>query len=134
LIEDSQHRYHIKATLTMTTDDNLGAERSPYVVRANRSVELARPAFAHLLHLAETRDSGQIARIAKFIAATYNSRVHSFDLFDLRGLDVDIGDKMLTCLDCLRWGMSDLYRLVPDGDARVRAVIDLWGLRPTTRD
>lgn len=118
----------------MTFDNDLVAESFSYEVRASRSLELAKPAFAHLLHLAETRDSGQIARVAKFIAATYNSRVHSFDLYDLRCLDVDIGDKMLTCLDCLRWGMSDLYRLVPDGDARVRAVIELWGLRPTTTE
>ena len=29
-------------------------------------------AFARLLTLAETRDSGQIPRIARFLAATYN--------------------------------------------------------------
>ena len=118
----------------MTIDNDLLTQSFPYEARANRSVELAKPAFAHLLHLAETRDSGQIVRVAKFIAATYNSRAHGFDLYDLRCLDVDIGDEMLVCLDCLRWGMSDLYRLVPDGDARVRAVIELWGLRPTTKE
>ena len=36
---------------------------------------------------------------------------------------------MLLCIGALRWGQSDLYRLVPDGDRRVRAVIDLWGLK-----
>ena len=36
---------------------------------------------------------------------------------------------MLCCLDALRWARADLYTLVPDGDARVRAVIDRWGLR-----
>ena len=34
---------------------------------------------------------------------------------------------MLCCLDALRWGRADLHTLVPDGDARVRAVIDRWG-------
>ena len=28
-----------------------------------------------------------------------------------------------------RWGQSNLHRLMPDGDRRVRAVIDLWGLK-----
>jgi hypothetical protein len=36
---------------------------------------------------------------------------------------------MLCCLDALRWGHADLHTLVPDGDARVGAVIDRWGLR-----
>jgi hypothetical protein len=33
---------------------------------------------------------------------------------------------MLRCLDALRWGRANLYTLVPDGDARMRAVIDRW--------
>jgi citrate lyase beta subunit len=32
-------------------------------------------------------------------------------------------------VDALRWGHADLHALVPDGDARVRAVIERWGLR-----
>lgn len=103
-------------------------------IRAEESLAAATPAFADLLHLAETRDSGQIRRIAQFIAASYNGECYKFDLLELRMLDVEISDKMLTCLDCLRWAISDLYRLVPDGDARIQAMIDRWGLRPTTND
>ena len=51
------------------------------------------------------------------------------DPFELRAVDIAISDDMLCCLDALRWGCADLYTLVPDGDARVRAVIDCWGLR-----
>ena len=78
--------------------------------------------------MAEQRDSGQIARVARFIAATYNGQDFSFDLFDLRALDVGISDDMLRCLDALRWAQADLYTLVPNGDARVRRVIARWGL------
>ena len=53
----------------------------------------------------------------------------AFDLFDLRALDIEISDDMLRCLDALRWARADLYTLVPDGDARVRSVIDRWGLQ-----
>lgn len=102
--------------------------------RAEESLAAATPAFADLLHLAETRDSGQIRRIAQFIAASYNGECYKFDLLELRMLDVAISDKMLVCLDCLRWAISDLYRLVPDGDARIQTMIDRWGLRPTTND
>lgn len=35
---------------------------------------------------------------------------------------------MLVCLDALRWAKLDLHKLVPDGDKRVRRVIEAWGL------
>ncbi len=36
---------------------------------------------------------------------------------------------MLCCLDALRWVYADLHMLIPDGDARMRAVIERWGQR-----
>ncbi|MCL4699445.1 MAG: hypothetical protein KJ023_20720 [Burkholderiaceae bacterium] len=86
-------------------------------------------AFARLLKLAEERDSGQIPRIARFLAATYNGQAFQLDLFELRAVDIAISNDMLCCLDALRWGRADLHTLIPDGDSRVRAVIDRWGLR-----
>ena len=52
-----------------------------------------------------------------------------FDLFELRAVDEAISDDMLLCIDALRWGQSDLHSLVPDGDRRVRAMIEQWGLK-----
>ena len=86
-------------------------------------------AFGRLLQLAETRDSGQIRRIALFLAATHNGEAFPFDLFELRAVDEAIGDDMLLCIDALRWGQCDLYRLVPEGDKRVKEVIEKWGLK-----
>ena len=86
-------------------------------------------AFARLLKLAETRDSGQIPRIARFLAATYNGQAFKLDLFEMRAVDIAISNDMLCCLDALRWGRADLHTLIPDGDERVRAVIARWGLR-----
>lgn len=83
-------------------------------------------AYARLLDIAETSDTGQAGRIAKFLASTFNGRAYSFDLFDLRALDVAISDDMLMCLDALRWGKADLYNLVPDGDKRVKRIIASW--------
>jgi hypothetical protein len=80
-------------------------------------------AFARLPNLAETRDSGQIRRIAQFIASTYNGEAFPFDLFELRALDVDVSDDMLLYLDALRRAQADLTRLVPDGDRRVTSSI-----------
>jgi hypothetical protein len=107
----------------------LEARLQSYEERSAAAQAKAAQAVARLLSLAETRESGQIRKIAQFPAATYNGVAFNFDLFDLRGLDVAISDDMLSALDALRWGKADLYRLVPDGEKRVEAVITLWGLR-----
>ena len=109
--------------------DAIEAEIAQYDARSRQATQAGAQAFARLLKLAEERDSGQIARIARFLAATYNSQAFQLDLFELRAVDVAISDDMLCCLDALRWARADLHTLVPNGDARVRAVIDRWGLR-----
>ena len=98
--------------------------------RAQAAQAAAAQALGRLLQVAERTDSGQAGRIAQFIAATYNGRSYSFDLFDLRAVDVGVSDDMLACLDALRWGKSDLYKLVPDGDRRIQAMCQLWGIQP----
>jgi hypothetical protein len=94
-----------------------------------QAIRAGAQAFARLLKLAEERDSGQIPRIARFLAATYNGHAFQLDLFELRTVDIAISNDMLSCLDALRWGRADLHTLIPDGDDRVRAVIERWGLR-----
>jgi hypothetical protein len=96
--------------------------------RASAATEQGAQAFARLLHLAETRDSGQVRRVVRFLAATYDGEAYRFDLFDLRAVDTAISEDMLQCLDALRWARADLHKLVPDGAPRVRAVLTLWGL------
>ena len=112
----------------MTQSEMLTDALDPFAQRSRDATAVGAQAFARLLTLAEQRDSGQIRRVAQFIAATYNGRAFTFDLFDLRALDIAISDDMLRCIDALRWGRADLCALVPDGNARVRSVIDRWGL------
>ena len=104
-------------------------ELDSFEPRSRDATATGTQAFARLLQLAEQRNSGQIVRVVQFIAATSNGQAFTFDLFDLRALDIEISDDMLRCLDALRWARADLYALVPDGDARVRSVIDRWGLQ-----
>jgi hypothetical protein len=99
-----------------------------YKARSVQATVAGVQAFARLLRMAEEQNSGQIRRIARFLAATYNGEAFRLDLYELRAVDVAISDDMLCCLDALRWGRADLHTLVPDGDARVKAVIELWGL------
>jgi hypothetical protein len=112
-------------------DGDLEGRLLSYEERSALAQANAAHAYDRLLHLAETRDSGQARIIAQFIASTYNGTASKFDLFDLRALDVKISDDMLAGLDALRWGKADLFRLVPDGEKRLQAVIALWGLQPT---
>jgi len=114
--------------MTRQPDTHIDAIDS-FEPRSRDATAIGAQAFARLLTLAEQRNSGQIVREVQFIAATYNGQAFTFDLFDLRALDIDISDDMLCCLDALRWGRADLHTLIPDGNARVRAVIDRWGLR-----
>lgn len=97
--------------------------------RARQAQAAAAQALERLLALAETRDSGQIRTVARFIASTFDGQTFPFDLFDLRAVDVQISDDMLACLDALRWGKADLYKLVPDGHERILAVCNAWGLK-----
>lgn len=101
-----------------------------FAARAQKATARGGQAFARLLKIAETSDTGQARRVAAFVAATFNGRSFPFDLFELRAVDVDISDDMLSCIDALRWARADLHRLVPDGELRVRAVIREWGLAP----
>lgn len=104
------------------------ARLQDWAERAALAQNQAKDAFARLLELAETRDSGQVRRVAQFLASTYNGEAFPFNLYELRAVDIEISDDMLSCLDALRWAKADLFSLVPEGDKRVRAVIEAWGL------
>ena len=105
------------------------AERAGCDALSLQATQAGAQAFARLLTLAQAGDSGQIPRIARFLAATYNGRAFAFDLFELRAVDVAIRNDMLCGPDALRWGRADLYTLIPGGDTRGRAVIQRWDLR-----
>ena len=113
----------------MTPHENVEALFDDYQARSRAATAAGAQAFARLLRLAEEGDSGQIIRVARFIAGTYNGQAFPFDLYELRAVDVAIGDDMLQCLDALRWGRADLHKLLPDGDRRIQAVIANCGLR-----
>ncbi len=108
----------------MTQPKTLTDALDPFEPRSRDATAIGAQALARLLVLVERRNSGQIVGVVQFIAATYNGQAFAFDLFALRALDIDISDDMLRCLDAPHWACAELYTLVPDGDARVRAVID----------
>ena len=109
--------------------ESLRQQQALWMARAERAQAQAAQAFARLLDIA-AGDTGQAGRVAQFLAASFNGSAYRFNLFELRLLDVQISDDMLLCLDALRWGKTDLHRLVPQGDERVQGIISAWGLKP----
>ena len=108
----------------MALDDQL----TDYRHRATEAQAKAAQAYARLLALAEQRNSGQIERVARFLASTVNGQAFPFDVYQLRALDIAISDDMLCCLGALRWGKADLHTLVPNGEKRVLRVLDAWSI------
>jgi hypothetical protein len=84
--------------------------------------------YSRLLSIAESEDTGQAQKIAKFLAATFNSQSFPLDLFEMRNLDFSIRDDMILCIDAHMRANADLYKLVPNGYARVKRVIEKWHL------
>lgn len=85
-------------------------------------------AFNRLLELAETRDSGQVARVVAFLAACYNSFSYRFDISDLRAVDDSIRLDILNVLQT-QTGLSPYpYNLpgVVDGERRLEQIIATW--------
>lgn len=107
-------------------------QQDEWDARGRAAQAAAAQALERLLTIAETRDSGQVKHVASFLASSYNGGLFSFDLFNLRAVDVEISDDMLTCLDALRWGKADLHTLVPDGARRIEAVCTEWALARRT--
>lgn len=81
-----------------------------------------------LVEIAELQHTGQAARVARFLASTFSGALYPLDLFELRALDVALADDALACIDTLRWGRADLYKLLLDGEARVPAVLQALGI------
>jgi len=113
--------------------ESLRQQQARWLARAEHAHAQAQAAQAlnRLLDIADG-DTGPAGRVAQLLAATFNGSSYRFNLFELRLLDVQISDDMLVCVDALRWGKTELHRLVPQGHMRVQAVICAWGLKPET--
>src|SRR4051812_22738115 len=68
----------------------IDAEIAACDARSVWATQTGAQAFARLLKLAEERHSGQIQRIARFLAATYNGDAFKLDPFELRAVDIAI--------------------------------------------
>lgn len=113
----------------MSFHEEVERRERDWAERASKAQAAAAQAYERLVTLAERSDSGQIKRVAQFVASTFDGATFPFDLFDLRTVDVEISDDMLLCLDALRWGKADLWKLIPDGHDRILRLCEAWGIK-----
>ena len=81
---------------------DLEVQQEDWDRRSRAAQAAAAQAFDRLVGLAETSASGQVERVARFVASVYDGEAFPIDLFMLRTFDVDISDDMLICIDGLR--------------------------------
>ena len=84
-----------------------------------QALEHGPAALARLVEVAQ-RDSGQAARVRRFLLALYNGPAWPLDLTELRGLDLELQRDALAVL-ALDWhGGQEVHQYVTDGDAVFR--------------
>lgn len=113
----------------MSTPAEILQQEREWHDRAMKTQASAAQAYERLLSLTERENSGQVRTVARFVASTFDGQTFPLDPFNLRTVDVALGDDMLICLDALRWGKADLYKLVPDGHARILRMCEAWGIK-----
>ena len=81
---------------------------------------------AYVVNYAETRNSGQIQRIAQFLAGVWGVD-KGLKLECLLSLDQSIGDDMLAVLNAIRTNVLSIRDMSVDGSERVPDALRLWG-------
>ena len=75
----ASHRLPKDPEVPPMSPDAIDAALATCEARSRQATQAGAQAFGRLLKLAEERDSGQIQRIARFLAATYNGQAFQFD-------------------------------------------------------
>lgn len=84
-------------------------------------------ALERLLCIAERSTTEEASSVAAFVAALEG--YVRFDIFNLRAVDAEISDDILTCLGVIRWGKVPITDLLAGGAERAQAVSHKWGYR-----
>ncbi len=72
------------------------------------------------------KDTGQSARIARFLLGCYNGTHFPFDLTDLRGLDFPLHEDCLAVLKMDYAPVKELHHLIDDGPAIFEGLARRW--------
>lgn len=95
-------------------------------VMAYNATGLGVMAFERLLHLIETRRSGQIERTAEFLAWAWGAEPSLKREF-LMSLDRQIADDMVAVLEAMRWNRWSVPDLAVNARSRVPQALQQWG-------
>ena len=83
--------------------------------------------------MARVRRPGQAGRLVRFLAAIYNGYEYSFDLTELRALDVKLANACLDYLNYDRLGKREVHHHLSSGDSELNRWIDDYSIEPALR-
>lgn len=126
---DNQRSDHLKMT-TQQFDNDLDAFRrqdreAEAIQHAVSLAPCAAAAFGELLEFADRGFCGQAAVVANFLTSVRDDA--DFNSKELSLLSMDLGTRILCCIDFQRYEWLDIRDLVPDGFERLCAVVTKWG-------
>lgn len=84
-------------------------------------------------HIEQHDGTGGARRLVKFIAGLYNGDDYPFDLTELRGLDVELQNACLDCLNYDRLGIDEVHTHLPGGDKQLHRWLERYSITPQTR-
>jgi hypothetical protein len=91
------------------------------------------PALMRLVELCETRDSGQVQRVARLLAGLYNGYAYPLDLTDLRGLDSDILEDCLAVMRMDSCPEKEVHEYFKNGTQRFTSIFKMFYIEPIQR-
>ena len=91
---------------------------------------LGEPALRRLLELCESRNSGQIHKVARLLAGLYNGCAFPFDLTNLRCLDSSILNDCISVIRMDACPKKEVHRYFENGDDRWQKLITKFRITP----
>jgi hypothetical protein len=106
----------------------LQAELAAAETRSFEDTEAGIAALERLLAIAEAHDSGQVDAIAGFLGALFGDGL--LDLRNLRGVDEDIGQDMMSVLQAFMRARISVENMAEDAERRVRRILERYPASP----
>jgi hypothetical protein len=116
-------------------DDYLIAKLTAMGERHDALIAEGVPALRRLVNMAETRNSGQIRKIALVLAGLYNSYSYPLPMIELRGLDANIVADIFAVMRMDAEACEqEVHTYFEDGGPRFKAIFRDFGIEPPSRN
>ncbi len=76
--------------------------------------------------------TGGAKPVMRFLARHYNGQDYPFDLTELRGLDTNLANSCLDCLNCDRLGIREVHNLLANGERDLHRWLEEYWIKPAS--